>query len=185
MSGMTFASQQAFEKWLKAHHADSDGVWLQIAKKGTGIETVSYMEAIDVALCYGWIDGQKRPLDDEYWLQRFTARRPKSKWSQVNRDKATALIAGKKMKPAGLLQIEEAKADGRWDAAYPSPRTAEVPEDLAAALAKNKKAGAFFATLNGANRYAILYRLHHAKKNRDRKIADFVAMLAQGETFHP
>src|SRR5437588_998614 len=135
-----FETQQDWERWLKEHHPNTDGIWLKIAKKETGIPSVSYAEALDVALCYGWIDGQKASFDDTYWLQKFTPRRPKSVWSRVNRDKVTALIAAGKMRPAGLRQIEQAKADGRWDAAYASQRTITVPDDLQQALDANPKA---------------------------------------------
>jgi uncharacterized protein YdeI (YjbR/CyaY-like superfamily) len=181
------ADQGAWEEWLDANHRDSSGVWLRIAKKASGIETVSYEEALDVALAYGWIDGQRAGHDDRFYLQRFTARSPRSRWSRRNRDKATALIERGLMKPAGLEQVERARADGRWDAAYAGPRTATVPEDLQRELDANPAAKEFFATLDSANRYAILYRVEEAKRpaTRARRIEKFVAMLAAGEKIHP
>jgi uncharacterized protein YdeI (YjbR/CyaY-like superfamily) len=181
-----FASSAAFEAWLEAHSADSDGIWLEIAKKGAAKSSITYPEALDVALCFGWIDGQKGSLDDERWLQRFTPRRAKSIWSQINREKVAALIAAKRVRPSGLKQVELAKADGRWDAAYAGQRTAEVPPDLAAALAKDKRAEKFFAALDGANRYAILFRLHNVKRaeTRARKVSEFVAMLRDGKKLY-
>ena len=162
-------------------------MWLKIAKKGSGIETVSYPEALEVALCYGWIDGQKASFDDRYWLQRFTPRRSRSKWSKVNRQKATELIERGAMKPAGLREVERAKADGRWDAAYDAQSTATVPDDLRRELEKNDAAREFFQTLNSANRYAILYQIGDAKKpeTRARRIEKFVAMLAERKKLYP
>ena len=182
-----FDSQEAWRDWLDKQHSESSGVWVRIAKKGSRHPTVSYAEALDVAICYGWIDGLKRPLDDEFWLQRFTPRRGKSKWSQVNVTKATALIASGLMQPAGRRQVELAKADGRWEAAYPSHSTATVPDDLAAALDAEPEARAFFENLNSTNRYAILYRVQDAKRPETRasRIAKFVAMCAAGERLHP
>lgn len=184
--GLSFASREALEKWLGEHHDVSEGIWLKIAKNRSGIRTVSYAEALDAALCFGWIDGQKGALDDKHWPQRFTPRKRKSKWSKINRDKATELIRQERMRPPGMRQVELAKKDGRWDAAYPSQSNAEVPEDLERALAKNKKAGAFFAKLDGANRYAILYRLHHTKNAEARavKVEKFTKMLSQGKKIH-
>ncbi|MEP6528046.1 MAG: YdeI/OmpD-associated family protein [Nocardioidaceae bacterium] len=182
-----FDLQESWRDWLDQHHAGSAGVWLQIAKKGSGHRSVSYAEALELAICYGWIDGLKRPLDDKFFLQRFTPRRARSKWSQVNVTKATALIKSGRMKPAGLREIELAKADGRWDAAYPSHSTATVPDDLAAALDAEPKAREFFDTLNSTNRYAIIYRVQDAKRPETRasRIAKFVAMCAAGERLHP
>ena len=184
---LPFATRSAWEAWLDEHHAASDGLWLKIAKKGSGIETVSYAEALDVALCYGWIDGQKASFDDRYWLQRFTPRASRSKWSKVNRQKATELIERGAMKPAGLREVERAKADGRWDTAYESQRAATVPEDLRRELEKNDAAREFFQTLNSANRYAILYQIGDAKKpeTRARRIEKFVAMLAERKKLYP
>jgi uncharacterized protein YdeI (YjbR/CyaY-like superfamily) len=162
-------------------------VWVKLGKKGAGVAAMEYSEALDVALCHGWIDGQKRGYDDRFWLQRFTPRGTRSKWSRINRDRAEALAAGGLMTPAGLGEVERAKGDGRWDAAYAGSRTAEVPEDLARALAENPAADRFFATLDRQNRYAVLYRVQDAKKpeTRARRIENFVSMLARGETLHP
>ncbi len=183
---LAFASAPELDRWLQRNHASATGLWLKLARAGSGTKSVSYLEAVEVALCWGWIDGQKKGLDDTAWLQRFSPRGPKSIWSKINREKAQALIAAGKMQPPGLAEVERAKKDGRWDAAYDSPRSAEVPEDLSAALKKDKKAATFFETLDSANRYSILFRLHHAKKpeTRARKIGEFVAMLARGEKLH-
>ncbi|MFP2896539.1 YdeI/OmpD-associated family protein [Corallococcus sp. 4LFB] len=181
-----FASEKAWEQWLEKHHADAPGVWVKLAKLESGIPSVTYAQALEVALCYGWIDGQKGALDAEYWLQRFTPRGPRSKWSKINRGKVEALVAAGRMKAAGLREVEAARADGRWEAAYAGAKTIEVPADLTLALEKRPKAQAFFATLKSANRYAILYRLHEAKKpeTRARRLEKFVAMLEAGETLH-
>jgi uncharacterized protein YdeI (YjbR/CyaY-like superfamily) len=182
-----FKSARAWETWLAANHAASNGVWLKIAKTGAGIASVSYAEALEVALCYGWIDGQKNALDDSFWLQKFTPRTARSKWSKINRAKALALSKSKRMKPAGHTAIKAAQRDGRWDEAYDAQSTATVPADLQRALDRNRKAAAFFATLSSRNRYAILHRIHSAKKpeTRARRIAQFVDMLARHETLHP
>jgi uncharacterized protein YdeI (YjbR/CyaY-like superfamily) len=184
---VAFASPKAFGAWLKAHHATSPGVWLKIAKKGAGTASVTYAEAIDVALCWGWIDGQKRPLDETAWLQRFSPRGPRSIWSKINVDKAVALVASGAMKAPGLAQVERAKADGRWQKAYAGAKTATVPAELAAALARNRKAAQFFASLDRTNRYAFIFRVHQGKKaeTRERTAARFVAMMARGEKLHP
>lgn len=184
---LPFASQDDWAAWLDTHHETSPGVWLKIAKAKTGIDTVTHPQALDVALCYGWIDGQRQKLDDTWFLQRFTPRRPKSVWSKINTAKATALIEGGRMKPAGLREVERAKEDGRWDAAYEGQRTATVPDDLAAALKANRTANAEFDKLDSRNRYAILYRVQSAKKaeTRARRIEQFVAMLARGERIYP
>jgi uncharacterized protein YdeI (YjbR/CyaY-like superfamily) len=176
---LSFASRGAWETWFKEHHTSSEGVWVKFAKKNSGIETISQAEALEVALCYGWIDGQARRFDHEYWLQKFTPRRPRSKWSEVNREKATKLIKEGKMKPAGLREVERAKADGRWDTAYEPQSRATVPDDLQRELDKNPEASAFFATLDSRNRYAILYRIRDAKKpdTRAQRIEKYVAML--------
>ena len=181
-----FRTPAAWAKWLDAHHGDDDGVWIKFAKKGTGATTVTYAEALEVALCYGWIDAQVKRFDETYYLQRFTPRRARSKWSKINRDAATRLIAAGAMKEPGLAAVERAKADGRWDAAYDSPASATVPDDFAQALAKSKAAAKFFATLSSQNRYAILYRIQDAKRpeTRARRIAQFVEMLSRGETLH-
>jgi uncharacterized protein YdeI (YjbR/CyaY-like superfamily) len=182
-----FASRQAWEAFLEGQHATSEGLWLKFAKKGSGIESVTYDQAVEVALCYGWIDGQVRKYDEDYYLQRFTPRRPRSKWSKVNRKKATKLIETGEMKPSGLQEVERAKADGRWDAAYDSPRTATVPEDLLRELEKNERARNFFYELDGRNRYAILYQIQDAKRpeTRARRIAKYVAMLAERKKPYP
>ena len=184
---LSFASPAAFRKWLNAHHASEPGVWLQIAKAGAPRKSVTYAEALDLALCYGWIDGQKKSHDASSFLQKFTPRQKRSAWSKRNREHVARLIASGDMHAAGLAAVEAAKADGRWDRAYDSPSTVTVPDDLQAALDRNPKAKAFFATLKSANRYAILYRVQTAVKpeTRARRIADCVAMLQRGETFHP
>jgi uncharacterized protein YdeI (YjbR/CyaY-like superfamily) len=182
-----FASAEAFEAWLGEHHAASSGVWLKIRKKAPGVVSLDHPQALDVALCYGWIDAQRRAFDDQYFLQRFTPRRPRSNWSKINCAKVEALTEQGRMRPAGLAEIERAKADGRWAAAYAGQRTASVPDDLAGALAANPAAAAFFATLDSQNRYAVLYRVQDAKKpeTRARRIEKFVAMLAEGKKLHP
>jgi len=184
---MTFESTDAWDAWLAAHHAGSPGLWLKIAKKGAAGTTISYSEALDVALCHGWIDGQKGRHDDEYWLQRFTPRKPGSNWSKINTERAAALIESGRMRPAGLREVERAQADGRWEQAYESQSRVTVPEDLARALAANERARAFFATLDSANRYAILYRIGTAKKpeTRAKRIDTFVAMLSEHKKIHP
>ena len=181
-----FRTEAAWEAWLAAH-GDAPGVWLKIAKKDTGATSVSYSQALDVALCHGWIDGQKGRLDDEYWLQRFTPRKPGSKWSKINTERAAALIASGRMRPAGLGEVERAQGDGRWEQAYESQSRVTVPEDLARALAANQRARAFFATLDSANRYAILYRIGTAKRpeTRAKRIDAFVAMLSEHKKIYP
>lgn len=182
-----FADRAAFASWLRREHASSPGIWLKLAKKGSGGSTLTYAEAVEVALIWGWIDGQKQKFDDAAWLQRFVPRRPQSVWSKINRDKALALIEAGAMEPPGLAEVERARADGRWERAYDPPSKAAVPDDLAAALAGSKPALALFAKLDSANRYAILYRIQALKRpeSRARRIAEFVAMLARGETLHP
>ena len=184
---LSFASQKKWEEWLAKNHQTSKGLWLKIAKKGAGTDTCNYAEALEVALCYGWIDGQKGALDAEFWLQRFTPRGPRSQWSKVNREKATALIESGRMKPAGLAEVERAKADGRWEAAYDAQSKATVPEDLQRELDANPDAAAFFATLESYNRYAILYRIQEAKKpeTRAKRVEKFIGMLKRGEKVHP
>jgi uncharacterized protein YdeI (YjbR/CyaY-like superfamily) len=184
---LSCADLEAWESWLAERHAESPGVWLKIPKKGSGCPGISYAEALEAALCYGWIDGQKGRLDDDYWRQRFTPRRPGSRWSKINTDKAAELIEAGRMRPAGLREVELARADGRWDAAYAGQRAMTVPPDLELALAGNDGAREFFATLSGVNRYAILYRIGDAKRpqTRARRIAKYVAMLAAHETIHP
>jgi len=181
-----FADAAAWGAWLAAEPRNSAGVWLKLAKRSARTASVSKAEAIDAALCHGWIDGQFNPFDDDWWLIRFTPRKPRSKWSAKNRQRAGELAAAGRIAPAGLAEIEAAKADGRWDAAYASQGKAAVPDDLAAALDAAPAARAFFDTLTGANRYAILYRIHDAKKpeTRTARIAKFVAMRARGETPH-
>lgn len=187
LPAMIVETQSAWEAWLEEHHADSPGVWLKIAKRGAATPTISYAEALEGALCYGWIDGQKAALDEQFWLQKFTPRRPKSVWSRVNREKAQALAAAGRMRPAGQRQIELAQTDGRWDAAYESQRTIGVPPDFQRALDHNPESAQFFATLDSANRYAILWRIQQAKKPETRaaRIAKFIGMLSRHEKVHP
>jgi uncharacterized protein YdeI (YjbR/CyaY-like superfamily) len=180
---LPFASQAAWSEWLAANHDTSRGLWLKIAKAGSGNDSVTYAEAVDAALCHGWIDGQKDASDEAWWLQRFTPRGPRSKWSKINCGKAESLIASGEMQAAGLAEVERARADGRWAAAYESQRTATIPDDLAAALDANPGAAAFFENLRSARRYAILYRIADAKRpaTRAQRIEKFVEMLARGE----
>jgi uncharacterized protein YdeI (YjbR/CyaY-like superfamily) len=179
---VAFESQAAWEDWLDEHHATADGVWVKMAKKATGIPTVTHAEALEVALCYGWIDGQRNRFDDQWFIQRFTPRRLRSKWSKINRAKAEQLIADGRMQPAGLREVERARADGRWDAAYDAPSGATVPDDLQRALDEDPSAGAFFATLDRQNRLAVIYQVQDAKRpeTRARRIEKFVAMLSAG-----
>lgn len=179
-----FADRAALEAWLERQPGDHPGIWLKLAKKGSGIASVSQSEAVEAGLCFGWIDGLINPYDELFYLIRFTPRRPRSKWSKLNVEKAEALIESGRMRPGGLAQIESAKADGRWSNAYPPHSRAEPPPDLRAALDSNPKAAAFFATLKGANRYGLIYRVLDAKKpeTRARRIADYMAMLERGET---
>jgi uncharacterized protein YdeI (YjbR/CyaY-like superfamily) len=183
---LPFQSKKKWADWLAKQHEKSPGVWLKLAKKDSGNLSITYEEALDVALCYGWIDGQKKGFDDRYWLQKFTPRGRKSIWSKINTEKAERLIASGEMKPAGLKAIEAAKQDGRWEAAYASQKNITVPEDFQAALNENKEAKAFFGTLNSANRYAILFRIHNAKKpeTRARLIQQFLEMLERGEKIY-
>ncbi|MGW4225393.1 YdeI/OmpD-associated family protein [Streptomyces bauhiniae] len=184
---VAFASAEAFEAWLGENHAVSPGIWLKLRKKAPGVVALDYAQALEVALCYGWIDGQKAKLDDQWWLQRFTPRTPRSKWSKVNRDKVAALTEQGRMRPPGQAEIDRAKADGRWEAAYDGAKTATVPADLLAALTADPAAAESFKNLDRQNRYAILYRLQDAKKpeTRARRIEKYVAMLAKGEKLHP
>jgi len=185
---LPFATPEEWEAWLRAHHQTvTAGVWIKFARKGSGIPTVTYRDALRVALRFGWIDGQARSHDESWYLQRFTPRRARSIWSKRNRDFATALIEAGEMEPAGLREVERAKADGRWDAAYDAPSTATVPDDLQAALDANPAATEFFAGLDRQNRYAILHRVQTAKRpeTRARRIEKFVAMLAAGEKIYP
>jgi uncharacterized protein YdeI (YjbR/CyaY-like superfamily) len=181
-----FKSKEDWAVWLDQNHGESTGLWLQMAKKGSKLQSVTYAEALEIALCYGWIDGQKRPQDEEMWLQRFLPRCAKSVWSKINREKAVALMASGQMKPAGVAAVEQAKQAGRWDTAYDSPRSAAVPSDFQAALNASPKAKAFFETLDKANRYALLWRIQTVKKTetRVRKIAHFVGMLERKEKIH-
>jgi uncharacterized protein YdeI (YjbR/CyaY-like superfamily) len=182
-----FESPEAWERWLDENHASSAGAWVKIAKKGSGLATVAYPEVLELAIAYGWIDGQRKALDDRHFLQRFTPRKPRSRWSKINRETAGRLIASGRMKPAGQAEVERAKADGRWDAAYESQRTATIPEDLARALDENPKARELFERLGSQNRYAILYRVGDAKRpeTRARRIAQFVQMLNEGKMPYP
>jgi uncharacterized protein YdeI (YjbR/CyaY-like superfamily) len=184
---VAFKSQRAFDTWLASQPAGSRGLWLKIARKSSGISSISRDEAVDTALCHGWIDGQLDSFDDKYWLITFTPRKATSMWSEKNRARALELVKLGAMRAAGLREIDRAKADGRWERAYAGASTATVPDDLRAVLAGNKKAAAFFETLDAKNRYAILHRTHNAKKAETRaaRIAKFVAMLAKGETIHP
>jgi uncharacterized protein YdeI (YjbR/CyaY-like superfamily) len=181
-----FAVRADWAAWLEKNHRKSEGLWLRLAKKGSGLRSISYAEALEIALCYGWIDGQKRGESEQAWLQRFLPRSAKSIWSKINREKALALIASGRMKAAGLDAVGTAKKDGRWDAAYDSPKAATVPEDFQAALDANPRARDFFRTLDGANRYAVLFRIQTVKKaeTRSRKIREFVEMLERSETIH-
>lgn len=181
-----FAGPPELEAWLKENHATSQGVWLKIAKKGAGETSVTYAEALELALCFGWIDSQKRGFNETHFLQRFTPRRPRGRWSRINREKAEVLIEEGRVRPAGMAEVEAAKADGRWEAAYEGQRTAQVPPDLQRELDANPAAAEFFAGLDSANRYAIVYRLDDAKKpeTRERRLRKFVAMLEHGEKIH-
>ena len=181
-----FCSERDWAAWLERNHGRSRGLWLQIARKGADVRSVSYPEALEVALCYGWIDGQKRAQSDTFWLQKFGPRTKTSLWSRINREKALALVAAGRMRPPGMAEIQRAKADGRWKAAYHSARASTVPEDLERALKRNAKARRFFETLDRANRYSILFRLQTAKKaeTRARRLADFVKMLERGRKIH-
>jgi uncharacterized protein YdeI (YjbR/CyaY-like superfamily) len=173
-----------WERWLQDHHATAADAWVKIAKKGSGVTTVHYPEVLNTAVCFGWIDAVRRPLDDTYFLQRFTPRGPRSKWSQVNREKALALTAAGRMRPAGHAQVQAAQADGRWEAAYEPQSRASIPDDLQRALDAEPAAREFFATLKGQRRYAFLYRLHNVKTQtaRDRRIANYIELLREGKT---
>ncbi len=182
-----FASTAAWERWLADNHAASEGVWVRIAKKDVDIASVRYPEVLETAMCFGWIDGRREALDARHFLQRFTPRRSRSKWSKINREKAEQLIAQDRMRPGGLVEVERAKADGRWEAAYAGQGSSTIPADLQRELDARPDAKAFFASLSSQNRYAIVYRLHDAKKaeTRARRLAKFVAMLEAGEAIHP
>jgi uncharacterized protein YdeI (YjbR/CyaY-like superfamily) len=183
---LLFATPPDLEAWLEDNHASCDGIWLKIAKKNAPVPSVTYAEALELALCFGWIDSQKRGHDERHFLQRFTPRRPRGRWSRINREKAEALIAAERIRPTGLAEVEAAKADGRWEAAYEGQRTAAVPDDLRSALDASPAAAEFFAGLDGANRYAVIYRLNDAKKpeTRQRRLRKFIAMLERGEKIH-
>lgn len=183
---LEFGSQKELEAWLEKNHGQQDGVWLKFAKKNSGETTVSFVEALDTAICYGWIDSQGKSLDEKFYLQKFSPRRPNSVWSKVNIERVERLMAEGRMKPAGIALVKAAQSDGRWDAAYEPQSTAEVPEDFLRALAKNKKAADFFEQLNKANRYTIIHRLHHSKRpeTRERNIKKFVDMLANGKKLY-
>jgi uncharacterized protein YdeI (YjbR/CyaY-like superfamily) len=182
-----FAAPADFERWLRKHHAKATCLWVKYAKKKSGIPSINWDQAVDVALCYGWIDGQAKSFDETYSIQRFTPRAKRSRWSKLNRERVARLVKAGRMQAAGLAEVERAKADGRWDAAYDSPANAKVPDDLAQALAGSAKAKAFFDSLNASNRFAILHRLHDAKKpeTRARRLATFVEMLKRGEKLNP
>jgi uncharacterized protein YdeI (YjbR/CyaY-like superfamily) len=181
-----FKTRRDFAAWLEKNHKDSPALWVRIGKKGSGIKSITYAEGVNVALCYGWIDAQKLPENETAWLQRFMPRRPRSIWSKINREKALALIANGQMNEAGLVEIERAKKDGRWEAAYDSPSAASVPPDFESALERHPKAKAFFKTLSRTNSYAITWRIQTAKKpeTRERRIRAFIKMLEKGETLH-
>ena len=184
---LPFETQQSWEVWLEEHHSDTKGVWLKIAKKETGILSLSYLEAVEGALCYGWIDGQKASFDDQYWLQKFTPRSLKSIWSKVNCGKVAVLLSEGRMQAAGIRQVELAQADGRWEAAYEPQSKITVPDDFQYELDKNQKAKDFFSTLDSGNRYAILFSIHTAKKSETRtaRIQKFIEMLANNQRIHP
>jgi uncharacterized protein YdeI (YjbR/CyaY-like superfamily) len=181
-----FVGPSELGEWLERNHDSADGVWLKIAKKGAKEPSVTYAEALELALCFGWIDSQKRGFDDQHFLQRFTPRRPRGRWSRTNREKAEALLAAGKLRPAGLAEVEAARADGRWEAAYEGQRAAQVPPDLQRELDASPAAAEFFAGLDSANRYAVIYRLNDAKRaeTRERRLRKFVAMLERGEKIH-
>lgn len=183
---LVFETAQAFDTWLEQHGSTSPGIYIRIAKKDSGIASVTYAEAVELALCHGWIDGIRKRYDDRSFLQRFTPRKPRSVWSEINKKKVQELTKAKLMRPAGLAAVKAAKANGQWDNAYAPASTIKVPPDLAAALKKNKKARAFFETLTGSGRFAFLHRLHNAKKEetRAKRLALFIAMMERGEAYH-
>jgi uncharacterized protein YdeI (YjbR/CyaY-like superfamily) len=187
MQTLHFKTSADFRHWLEKNHTESDGIWLRIFKKDSHEKSLTYAEALDQALCYGWIDGQKKTLDKLSWLQKFTPRRPKSGWSKINTQHVDRLIKAGAMTPAGMEAVEAAKGDGRWETAYASSRNATPPEDFLKELSKNDKAAAFFKTLNKANVYAIVYRLETAKKpeTREKRMKTILAMMEQGKAFHP
>jgi len=181
-----FKESAEFEAWLEDHHSQDSGIWIQIAKKGSGEESITYAQALDCALCYGWIDGQKAKLDDKYWLQYFTKRKKNSIWSQINRENVKRLIDSGRMRPPGESAIEEAKRSGQWEAAYQSVKSREIPEDFAKALNLNTRAKEFFETLGSQNRLAFVFRITTAKRpeTRQRRIGEFIRMLENGDVFH-
>jgi uncharacterized protein YdeI (YjbR/CyaY-like superfamily) len=183
---LSFASTREFERWLEANHETASAIWLKIAKKGAPERTLSYGEAIDVGLCFGWIDGQKERLDEHYWLQRFTPRTARSPWSKINRERAERLMADGRMRSAGMAAVERARSDGRWDAAYDGSRTAAVPDDLRQELDRQPPAAAAFEALDARNRYSIIYRINEARRpeTRERRIAKYVDMLLRDERIH-
>lgn len=183
---VSFETAQAFDTWLEQHGSTSSGIYIRIAKKDSGIPSVSYAEAVEIALCHGWIDGIRKRYDDRAFLQRFTPRKPGSVWSAINKKKVQELMKARLMRPAGLATVKAAKAKGQWDKAYAPASTIKVPPDLAAALKKNKKAKAFFDTLTGSKHFAFLHRLHNARKEetRAKRLAQFIAMMERGEAFH-
>jgi uncharacterized protein YdeI (YjbR/CyaY-like superfamily) len=184
---LVFEHQQAWEEWLSQNHREVTGVWLRIAKRGSITRSLTHAEALESALCFGWIDAQKKPESAGAWLERFSPRGKRSIWSKINRQKASALIECGRMRDSGLQEVLRAKKDGRWEQAYDSPRNATVPEDFQAALDKSARAKAFFATLESRNRYAILFRIQTVKKaeTRARKITEFIAMLEKRQKIHP
>ena len=187
LPAIAFSSPAAWERWLDENHGSCDGVWIKMGKKQAGVQSVRYPEVLESALCFGWIDGRREALDERHFLQRFTPRRSRSRWSRINRDTAERLIAEDRMRPAGLAEVQRARADGRWEAAYEGQRSIAVPEDLQRELDARPSARAFFAGLSSQNRYAILYRLQDARRpqTRARRLKQFVAMLEAGETIHP
>jgi uncharacterized protein YdeI (YjbR/CyaY-like superfamily) len=184
---ISFATAADWERWLEENHSGSEGVWIKMAKKGSGIDSVRYPEVLDTALCFGWIDGRRQALDERHFLQRFTPRRARSRWSRINRDKAELLLAAGRMRPAGLSEVQRARSDGRWEAAYDGQKAIAIPDDLQRELDARPEANAFFAGLTSQNRYAILYRLQDAKRpeTRARRLEKFVAMLEAGEKIYP
>lgn len=183
---LIFYTPREFESWLKKNHDKSPGIWIRLSKKKSPVQTITYMEAVESALCYGWIDSQKKSCDDNFWLQRFTKRKPSSIWSMINREKSLALIESGRMQKPGLNAIEAAKENGKWEAAYESQKTIAVPDDFALLLSRNRKAKVFFESLDSANRYAILFRISNSKKagTRIKKIKLFIEMLSKEEKLH-
>jgi uncharacterized protein YdeI (YjbR/CyaY-like superfamily) len=183
---ISFKRPEEWRDWLEQNYHSLTGIWVRFYKKGSGITSVNYQEALEEALCYGWIDGQAKPFDDKSWLQRYTPRRARSIWSKRNIEKIALLEASGRMRPSGLSAVESAKADGRWDKAYDSPGNMSVPDDFLDELSKDKKAFAFFETLNKTNKYAITWRIQTAKKaeTREKRIRTILEMLSRGEKFH-